>query len=147
NLSPNQYIYLRGFSGNKANVIGSASSRAFRVVSIAQNVVSIRNPFSYYDRTNMLVDMPYRTAFDANQLLKYEQDMNLRSDLAFKFTYAYASTNAWNGGTFVGKPNVASNFYGVWNAGSFSPLNAQSNFNGEWFSTPYNYYWAGKIFV
>ena len=138
---------MRGFSGNKSNVIGSAVSRAFRVISVAQNLIQIRNPFSYYSRANMIVDLPYRTAFDANQLLMYEQDMNLRADLVFKFTYAYASTCAWNGGTFVGKPAVASNFYGVWNAGSFSPLNPQSNFTGEWFSTPAGYYWAGSIFV
>ena len=73
--------------------------------------------------------------------------MNLRRDLIFNFTYAYVSTNAWNGGKFIGRTNTASSFKGIWNGGEFSPLNLNSSFDGEWFSTPSNYYWAGQINV
>lgn len=146
-LNPNQYIYVRGFSGNKANQIGSAISRAFRVVKIDQNKIYIKNPFKLYNQKNIVTDRTYRTAFDSNELLTYEQDMNLRRDLIFNFKYAYVSTNAWNGGKFVGRNNNVSLFKGVWNAGEFSPLNLNSSFDGEWFSTPLNYYWSGNINV
>lgn len=146
-LNVNQYIWLRGFSGNKSNVIGSAYSKGFRVIKIHQNVVYIKNPFKYYNAENIIFDKAYRTKFDSNELLEYKQTLNLRKDLQFIFKYAYASTNVWNGGTFIGQKNTASNFYGIWNSGNFSPLNTNSNFNGEWFSTPYNYYWAGNINV
>jgi hypothetical protein len=146
-LNPNQYIYVRGFSGNKANQIGSAISRAFRVVKIEQNKIFIKNPFRLYNQENIVSDRIYRTAFDSNELITYTQAMNLRRDLIFDFKYAYVSTNAWNGGKFIGKSNIASKFKGIWNAGDFSPINLNSTFEGEWFSTPLNYYWSGQINV
>lgn len=146
-LNTNQYIYLRGFSGNKSNIIGAAESRAFRVQQIQQDRVKIQNPFKLYNATNIGPDQPYRTKFDLNELLLYQQSMNLKADLVFNFKYAYASTNTWNGGTFVGDTINTSTFTGVWNAGTFNAANTNSVFAGEWFATPINYYWAGTIFI
>jgi hypothetical protein len=146
-LSPLQFIFLRGFSGNKARVIGSSSSKAFRIQEINFNKIKVKNPFRFYDSDNVLNDSLYRRVFNSSELVLYQQNMMIESGGTFTFDYAYASNSAWNGGEYTGTlTNVGVNeFKSVFNGGVFNANNITTRFDGEWFSRPESYHWTGII--
>lgn len=49
NVDKYRWITLRGFSGNKSQLIGSTRSKVFRIEEVSNNLIKIRNPFLYYD--------------------------------------------------------------------------------------------------
>lgn len=147
NISKYQYIYLRGFTGNKARIIGSTFSQPFRILDIKSNLIKIRNPFKLYNKNNILTDTQYKTSFNVGELTLFKQSMFLEVNYPFTFYYTYASNSAWNGGTFKGFNANDSFFNSVWNAGLFDAKQPTTTFNGEMFGTPHSYYYTGTLYV
>lgn len=151
NVDKHRYITLRGFTGNKSNIIGSTRSKVFRIAEVDDYWIKIANPFKYYKGLNAVSTTPYLKDFNADELFTQKQNMNLKyltsnnisvgiennstNGTSFTFEYGYASVTAWNGGDFYG------NFNSVWNAGNFRA----GNFNGQWFGTPESYNWQGNV--
>lgn len=146
-VSVNRFIFLRGFSGNKARVIGSSFSQPFRIVDIELNRLKVRNPFKLYNVNNISTDTLYQSTFNVNDLTLYEKTMKLEETVDFTFFYTYASNSAWNGGTFTGVNDSYSDFSSIWNAGQYNALTQTSVFTGKWFGTPFSYYYTGTVDV
>ncbi len=53
NVDKYRWITLRGFTGNKSQLIGATRSRVFRIEEVQDNLIKIRNPFLYYDEYNI----------------------------------------------------------------------------------------------
>jgi len=147
NVNIFQYIYLRGFSGNKANVIGSSFSQPFRIQDISSNLIKIRNPFKLYSSNNIIYDKKYKIKFSKSNLNVFKQTMLLEPTYPYTFYYTYASNAAWNGGTFYGSDVVLSEFKSIWNGGSFAPKTNSSKFIGEFFGRPHSHYYTDLIYV
>lgn len=147
NVDKFRYITLRGFTGNKSNLIGSTRSNVFRIQEVDSNWIKIKNPFKYYYGLNSTNNSPYLKDFNVDELQIQKQSMvvkdaSIGSDVKinsngtnFLFEYGWASVSAWNGGDFYGT------FNSVWNAGNFM----SGNFNGKWFGSPESPNWQGEI--
>ncbi len=49
NVDKYRYITLRGFTGDKSQLIGATRSRVFRIEEVKNNLIKIENPFLYYN--------------------------------------------------------------------------------------------------
>lgn len=52
NVDKKRYITLRGFIGDKANVIGSTTSKVYRIEEVEDNFIKIKNPFKLFQDFN-----------------------------------------------------------------------------------------------
>jgi hypothetical protein len=137
-----RYITLRGFKGDKANILGSTRSRAFRIKEIDEDKVRIKNPFIYYAdynpaTINSLLQVDSETMKVKNVVNRYIGVENTSIDVTFD--YALASRSCWNGGDFTG------DFSAVWNAGNF--MGGSLNRAAKWYGSHESEYWAGEVTV
>jgi len=148
NVDKHRYITLRGFTGNKSNLIGSTRSKVFRIEEVDSYWIKIKNPFKYYYGLNSTNSSPYLKDFNVDELQIQKQTMSLKAlttssidakidtgGTNFIFEYGWASVSSWNGGDFYG------DFNSIWNAGNFR----DGNFNGKWFGSPESSNWQGEI--
>lgn len=144
-LRVNDYMLLRGFTGNKSLVIGAERSQAFKVLKIDGDFVKIRNPFAYFSGIGS--GNPYFKDFNKDFLQVRKQTMLVKdvsgtpdvnsANTEHEFNYGMASVSCFNGGSFDGV------FSSVWNAGTFTG----GEFKGEWFGSHDGANWSGNVSV
>ena len=74
NVNKYHWISLRGFTGNKSQLIGATRSRFFRIEEVQDNLIKIRNPFLYYNDYNI----ESGTNFNSDRLQIAQQTMLLK---------------------------------------------------------------------
>ncbi len=74
NVDKYRWITLRGFTGNKSQLIGATRSKVFRIEEVKDNLIKIRNPFLYYNDYNI----ENGTNFNKDQIQIAKQSMLLK---------------------------------------------------------------------
>jgi hypothetical protein len=75
NVDIYRYITLRGFTGNKAQLIGTTRSNAFRILEVDNNLIKIKNPFLEYQG---ILGKDFFNNFNNDELLIQKQEMILK---------------------------------------------------------------------
>lgn len=84
-----RYITLRGFTGNKSQLIGANRSKPFRILEIKNNLIKIRNPFLEYQD------------FDNDKLLIQKQEMLLKGLYGLNVKVCNSDSKNFNNNDFT----------------------------------------------
>lgn len=103
NVDKHRYINLRGFTGNKAQIIGSTRSKAFRILEVDNNLIKIKNPFKEYQGINA---KDYFNNFNKDYFNTQSQEMILKGLYGSNIKACFSDIRTFDNNNFISPLDV-----------------------------------------